>query len=202
MDQEYVVNVKRDTRMMKTFIKFNNRVHHPRVSLHLFIIGAALLGMPIAAGGGKVWGILICVLLGGFLIFMSLFRQEIAVLKMKKNPEVQMDEEFSYHFGKKSVQIVKNGNTNNIGNYRKIYRMWEDEKYFYIGMNEEDLLILPKESFETGRAEKFRTYVLEKSNADYSWQPANIIHICRQKINELKSLEAKQRENLKSNKKR
>ena len=197
MDSEYIVNIRRDTGMMKTFIKFSNRVHHPRVSLHLFLIGAALLGMPIAAGGGKPAGIAICVAGGGFLVFMSLFRHNIAVARMKKNPEIEENEELSYCFGKKGVQIIKNGERNNLGGYKKIYGIWEDEKHFYVGMNEEDLLILPKANFETGDKACFRDYLIEKSGADYSWKPANLINICKQKLEDLKRTEAEQREQLK-----
>ncbi len=45
MKYEFSVKIKRDMGMMKTCIKFNNRVHHPRVTMHLFVIGAALLCM-------------------------------------------------------------------------------------------------------------------------------------------------------------
>lgn len=201
MNNEYMVNIRRDTRMMKTFVKFNNRVHHPRVSLHLFIIGVALLGMPIAAGGGKLWGIMICVILGGFLIFMSLFRHNIAVSKMKKSPDVIPDEKLSYVFNEKGVQVIKDEKTSNMGSYKKIYQIWEDEKNYYVGMNEEDLLILPKDNFVKGNMEEFREFILNKSKADYRWQPINIINISKQIINKLKALEAEQRASLNPKKK-
>lgn len=202
MDGKYIVNVQRDTQMMKTFIKFNNRIRHPRVSLHLFIIGAALLGMPIAAGGGKRTGIIFCVLAGSFLILMSVFRHHIAVAKMRKSPEIEVNEKLSYYFEEKEVAVVRGGRAHKIGKYKKIYQVWEDETTFFIGMNEEDLLILPKTNFETGDWSDFREFVLEKSGAAYSWIPWNPANIFRQKIGYIKEMERNQRENLKSKSRR
>lgn len=172
MNEEYKVSIRRDTNMMKTFVKFSNRVNHPRVSLHLFIIGAAITGIPIVDPKGKIWGIIICYVVGIFCILMALFRHYIAVYKMKKNPEVQVNEELTYVFGSKGVQTYKDGKLErNMGGYKKIYRVWESEKHFFVGMNEEDLLILPKDHFEEGDVSTFCEFILEKSKAEYVWQP-------------------------------
>lgn len=182
MECKFSVKVRRDIGMMKTCIRFNNRVHHPRVSMHLFVIGVILFGMPITAGKGPVLRDAVCIILGSFFVFMSLFRHNIAAAGMKKSPEMELNEELSYHFGTKGVQVIKDGKAVNIGTYKNIFRLWEDERYFYIGMNEDDLLILPKKGFEIGSAEEFRDFILKKSNAGYSWKPTNIMNICKWKI--------------------
>ena len=41
-------------------------------------------------------------------------------------------------------------------------------------MNEEDLLILPKEGFEEGDEKEFRQFMLDKSGADYRWTPVRV----------------------------
>lgn len=186
MECKFGVRVIRDMGMMKTCIRFNNRVHHPRVSMHLFVIGVVLLGMPAAAGKGPVLRDAACMILGSFFVFMSLFRQNIAAARMKKNTEIEWNEELFYLFGQKGVQAIKDGNTVNIGGYKNIFRLWEDERNYYVGMNEDDLLILPKAGFEIGSAEEFRDFVLEKSNAGYSWTPADIVNICKWKIKKQK----------------
>lgn len=186
MECKFGVRVIRDMGMMKTCIRFNNRVHHPRVSMHLFVIGVVLLGMPAAAGKGPVLRDAACMILGSFFVFMSLFRQNIAAARMKKNTEIEWNEELFYLFGQKGVQVIKDGNTVNIGGYKNIFRLWEDERNYYVGMNEDDLLILPKAGFEIGSAEEFRDFVLEKSNAGYSWTPADIVNICKWKIKKQK----------------
>lgn len=203
MDNEYKVSVRRDTKMMKTFVKFSNRVNHPKVSLHLFIIGAAITGIPIIDPKGKIWGIIICYTVGIFCLLMAFFRHYIAVYKMRKNPEIQVNEELTYVFGNKGVQTYKDGELErNMGGYKKIYRVWEDEKHFFVGMNEEDLLILPKNKFETGDVDMFRDFVLEKSKAEYVWQPVTPSGIIKKMLAEMRAKEIEHEKKLKADKER
>lgn len=181
MENEYKIQIRRDTEMMKTFIDFNNRVNHPKVSFHLFLIGALLISMPIVAGGGKLWGVLICYILGGFLVFMSLFRKYIAVHQMKKSPEIEVGEELTYHFTPKGVRVCKEGEPDkNLGGYKNIYEVWEDEKHYYLGMNKEDLLILPFKDFTLGKPSEFKEFVLQKSKAPYTWKPAGFVNLLKE----------------------
>lgn len=203
MDNEYKVSIHRDTKMMKTFVKFSNRVNHPKVSLHLFIIGAAITGIPIIDPNGKLWGIIICYIVGIFCLLMAFFRHYIAVYKMCKNPEIQVNEELTYVFGNKGVQTYKNEKLErNMGGYKKIYRIWEDEKHFFVGMNEEDLLILPKNNFETGDVNAFRDFVLEKSKAEYVWQPITPKGIIKKMLAEMRAKEIEHEKKLKADKER
>ena len=66
-----------------------------------------------------------------------------------------------------------------MGYYKDVYRVWEDERHFYIGMESEDLLILPKDSFREGDAKEFRDFILDKSGASFKWQPANPVNIVK-----------------------
>lgn len=203
MENEYKVSIRRDTKMMKTFVKFSNRVNHPRVSLHLFIIGAAITGIPIIDPKGKIWGIVICYAVGIFCLLMAFFRHYIAVYKMHKNPEVHVNEELTYVFNAKGVQAYQNGELErNMGGYKKIYRVWEDEKHFFVGMNEEDLLILPKSNFEEGDAGTFRDFVLERSKATYVWQPVTISGRVHKLLAEMKAKEIEHDEKIAENKAR
>lgn len=203
MDNEYKVSIRRDTKMMKTFVKFSNRVNHPKVSLHLFIIGAAIIGIPIIDPKGKMWGIVICYTVGIFCLLMAFFRHYIAVYKMCKNPEIQINEELTYVFGNKGVQTYKNAELErNMGSYKKIYRVWEDEKRFFVGMNEEDLLILPKDNFEMGNVDAFRDFVLEKSKAEYVWQPVTPVGIIKKMLAEMRAKEIEHEKKLKADKER
>ena len=61
-----------------------------------------------------------------------------------------------------------------MGYYKTIYRIWEDEKTYYVGMNEDDLLILPKANFTEGEERDFKEFILEKSGADYRWLPVGL----------------------------
>lgn len=192
---KYKVAIRRDTKMMKTFIKFKNRVRHPRVSFNMFLVGVMLVALPIINSGIKLPGMIISYAMGTLLVLMALFRHYISLSMMKKNPEVIENEEITYIFGNTGIKVEKGESLEHLGNYKKIYCVWEDEKCFYAGMNEEDLLILPKENFVEGDAGTFRDFILDKSRAEYSWKPADIRNICRQKLMQIKMRMSEQNEN-------
>ena len=80
----------------------------------------------------------------------------------------------------KPIKVEKDGVLEHVGSYKKIYRLWEDEKVFYIGIGEDDLLVLPKANFEKGDVSEFRDFVLEKSRCVYTWKPARIDNVIKQ----------------------
>lgn len=41
----YVVETKRDTRLMLTFIEFKNRVEHPAATVYMIAMGVMLIGL-------------------------------------------------------------------------------------------------------------------------------------------------------------
>lgn len=173
----YTVKIRRDTKMMMTFIKFQNRVSHPRVTFNLFATGVLLAAVPVIVKGLALPGVIVSYGVGGLLILTALFRQYLTLSMMKSNPEVKENEEITYYFGNTGVRAVHDDDTEeNMGHYKNIYRLWEDEKTFYVGMNEDDLLILPKENIEGGDMGNFKDFILEKSGAEYRWKPVGIVN--------------------------
>ncbi|MFW5674975.1 MAG: YcxB family protein [Acetivibrio ethanolgignens] len=183
---DYIVQIRRDTRLLKAFIKFTNRVRHPRVTVYMITIGATLLALPFVNHEIETIGVVICYVLGALMLIMGLFRHYISLYLMKNNPQTRVDEEFIYQFGNAEIQVENRGITQSLGSYKKIYRLWEDEKHFYIGMNEDDLLVLPKKAFKAGNAGTFRDYVLERSKAGYTWQPTRMDHIIKNNVLQFK----------------
>ena len=179
---KYSVHIKRDTHLMKIFFQFKNRVEHPRASMNLFIVGALLIMLPNITDGLNAISTAISYVMGGLIVIMALFRQYLSVWLMKNNPEVKADEEITYLFGTRSVRAEKNGAEELMGYYRNIHRIWEDEKHYYIGINVDDLLVLPKANFQEGDAKEFRDFILDKSGADFVWKPSGIVNICKDKM--------------------
>lgn len=175
----YTVRTRRDVKMMKTFISFSNRVRHPRVSANMFILGALLIALPIITDGIALAGVVICYGMGALLVLMALFRQYISVAMMRSDPQVKENEELVYLFGNSGIRVERDGTTENMGYYKNVYRIWEDEKNYYVGMNEDDLLILPKADFTQGDAKEFREFIVDKSGADYIWKPAGFLNVCK-----------------------
>ncbi|MBQ6844082.1 MAG: YcxB family protein, partial [Agathobacter sp.] len=103
--------------------------------------------------------------------------------------------------GNTDVKTERNGELEKLGSYASIYRLWEDEKFFYIGINEDDLVVLPKTNFEVGDVSAFRDYILEKSGATFTWQPKRVDNVIKNNIAQFKRRMQKQKEETKSEEK-
>ncbi|MBP3664762.1 MAG: YcxB family protein [Tyzzerella sp.] len=191
---KYVASVKRDEKLLKTFVKFSNQARHPRTTVYMITVGAMLIALPIANKGIALPGVIICYVMGTLMVLIGLFRHYIGTYMLKSNPQTKLGEEITYIFGNTDIKTDKAGVIEKLGSYSKIYRLWEDEKHFYIGINEDDLVVLPKNDFITGEVSEFRDFLLEKSGATYTWQPTRIDNVIKHNINQFKWNMQKQRE--------
>jgi len=198
---KYVVPVKRDEKLLKTFVKFSNQTRHPRTTVYLVTVGAMLIALPIANKEIALAGVIICYVMGVLMVLMGVFRHHIGVYMLKSNPQTKLDEELTYIFGNTDVKTERNGELEKLGSYASIYRLWEDEKFFYIGINEDDLVVLPKTNFEVGDVSTFREYILEKSGATFTWQPKRLDNVIKHNIAQFKWRMQKQKEEMKSEEK-
>lgn len=176
---KYVASVVRNEKLLKLFVKFYNKVRHPRVTLFMTSVGVMLTALPIANKEIALAGVIICYIMGPIMALLGLFRHVIGVEMLKSNPETQMGEELTYIFGNTDIKICKNDKLEKFSSYANVYRLWESEKIFYIGANEDDLVVLPKESFETGDVTAFPDFLIEKSGCIYTWQPTRIDNVIK-----------------------
>ena len=171
----YEVQTRRDTKLMKRFINFKNRVEHPTVTPGLLLIGITFILLPFVRPEIKkdigMTGVAVSALLGAFLAFLGIGRQYITIALMKRNPDIVLNEEIIYLFGNEDIRAKKEHSEERVGYYKNVYSLWEDEKTFYLGIENDELVILPKNGFLTGEAEAFKLFIIEKSNAKYIWMP-------------------------------
>lgn len=198
---KYVVPVKRDRKLLKTFVKFSNQTRHPRTTVYMITVGAMLIALPIANKDIALPGVIICYVMGTLMVLMGLFRHYIGVRMLEANPETKLDEELTYIFANTDIKTEQDGEISRLGSYSAIYRLWEDEKYFYIGINEDDLMVLPKGDFVSGDVTTFRDFILEKSGAIFTWQPKRIDNVIKHNINKFKWNMQKQKEEVETKEK-
>ena len=87
----YVVETKRDTKLMLTFIEFKNRVEHPAATVYMITMGVMLIGLMYKqADSIAMVGKVIGYIFGAVLILMGLFRKYISVYMMKNMREVDV----------------------------------------------------------------------------------------------------------------
>ena len=191
---KYVASVVRDEKLLATFVKFSNRVRHPRATVFMVSVGTMMFALPFANKEIALPGVIICYIMGPLLMLMGIFRHHIGMKMLKNNPDTDLDEAITYIFGNTDIKTEKNGELEKLGSYSKIYRLWEDEKVFYIGINEDDLVVLPKKAFEVGDVSTFRDFILEKSGAIYTWKPTRVDNVIKHNITSFKWNMQKQKE--------
>lgn len=182
--KRYVVYTKRDTELMKTFIRFDNRVRHPRMGVNMGLVGVLLLLVPVILKDTGTTGKIIAVCVGALLFSIALFRVHISVNMMKGNPEVKENEEITYLFGNSGIWAQRIDGIEDMGYYKTVYHLWEDEDNYYVGLDNDDLLILPKANFKEGDSESFRDFLLDKSGAKYTWKPAKLLNIWKNMLSQ------------------
>ena len=182
--KRYVVYKKRDTELMKTFIRFDNRVRHPRMGVNMGLVGVLLLLVPVILKDTGTTGKIIAVCVGALLLSIALFRVHISVNMMKGNPEVKENEEITYLFGNSGIRAQRIDGIEDMGYYKTVYHLWEDEDNYYVGLDNDDLLILPKANFKEGDSESFRDFLLDKSGAKYTWKPAKLLNIWKNMLSQ------------------
>lgn len=182
--KRYVVYTKRDTELMKTFIRFDNRVRHPRMGVNMGLVGVLLLLVPVILKDTGTTGKIIAVCVGALLLSIALFRVHISVNMMKGNPEVKENEEITYLFGNSGIWAQRIDGIEDMGYYKTVYHLWEDEDNYYVGLDNDDLLILPKANFKEGDSESFRDFLLDKSGAKYTWKPEKLLNIWKNMLSQ------------------
>lgn len=171
---KYAVAICYDDKIMETFIRFYNRVRHPRATFFLVSVGGMLFLLPFFNEAIALPGKIICYVMGPILLLLGSFRDKLSVHMMKQDPNFKYKEELVYRFGNTGVEVDRSEGTERLGNYKKIFRLFEDEKNFYMNINEEDLVVLPKNAFVEGDPDTFKEFILDKSGAKFVWKPVQI----------------------------
>ena len=75
---KYAVAICYDDKMMGTFIKFYNRVKHPRATVFLVSVGVMLFLLPFFNKDIALPGVIICYVLGPIMFLLGLFRDKLS----------------------------------------------------------------------------------------------------------------------------
>ena len=154
------------------------------MGVNMGLVGVLLLLVPVILKDTGTTGKIIAVCVGALLLSIALFRVHISVNMMKGNPEVKENEEITYLFGNSGIRAQRIDGIEDMGYYKTVYHLWEDEDNYYVGLDNDDLLILPKTNFEEGDAESFREFLLDKSGAKYTWKPAKLLNIWKNMLSQ------------------
>ena len=173
METKFKVVMKKDMKVLEDFIIFANKANNPTQQLKMAVIAIGFVGIgviarndsPALAIGIGIFGIL--------LLAYVLFRYKLAARKLAKVDEAYVNQnELSYEFTNSNIYIRKDGELErNVGSYTHVTCLYSDEYNYYVGINNEDLLLLPRQCFVEGDQEEFMPFIEEKSNEQSEFMP-------------------------------
>lgn len=172
MTPVYEVKTIHTRKVLEDFIKFTYKVKYPRVTIHLLVLAAGFFAIAFMAGGGI--GTYICILLGAPLAVIALFRKRIGLSKlMKVDENYQKQSEIKFVFGESEVHVENEdvGQKERI-KYAEITYMYADDTYYYLGINGQEIQLIPKANFSIGNPTEFYDFIANKTG-----KPIRPMHI-------------------------
>ena len=177
MESKFKVVMKKDSEVLKDFISFTYRAKGAsgRFKLRAFAIGLVVIGYLAAKGGNTTQGAVISTV-GIALLVFSLFLPQIAVWRLKRADLAYKNQtELTYAFTNGNIHVYENGElSQNVGGYSSVSCFYGDEKNYYVGVNNEDLYLLPKKAFVEGNVEEFQEFIERKSNEKFEFLPGTV----------------------------
>ena len=177
METKFKVVMKKDDEIMKDFLSFTYRAQGQanRMKLYIFAIGMLVIGWLAARGGNTTMGNIIAVV-GILMVLTGLVLPKIALARMKKSDEgYKTGTEYTYVFASGSMYIYENGElAQNVGGYRQVSCFYGDEKNYYVGINNDDLYLLPMKNFVEGDPNEFIDFIQYVSDESYVFLPATV----------------------------
>ena len=173
METKFKIVLKKDTKIMEDFIIFANKVNNPNQQMKMSIISLGFLVIGwVARNDSPTFAIVIAVF-GALLFTYVQCRFKLAAAKLKKADESYINQnELSYEFTNSNIYIRKDGELErNVGSYSHVTCLYSDEYNYYVGINNEDLLLLPRKCFVEGNEEEFMPFIEEKSNEQSEFLP-------------------------------
>ncbi len=168
----YKVEAKRTAKMIKDFVMFTYRQRFPNVTRNFLIVGLLSL---VFIYGGKIRAVqIICFFIGIFCLLMAFFRHLIPISRMKRtDPDYIEQNLLTYDFTGHDIKCYRNDELfMQCKNYHKVHHVCHDEEYFFIGLNEQDLIVLPKAGFIEGDPVDFEDFIRHKTGVEPEWIPA------------------------------
>ena len=177
METKFKVSFVKDAKILQDFILFTYRAKHSKQTMKMIILGIGMFVISYMAIKDEAVGAGIAIAAVGVLeLVFGLFRHKIALGKLKKADTAYKNQtKLDYVFANGSIYVYENDELSmNVGSYSHVTCMYEDEFNFYVGVNDEDLFLLPKRSFEVGAVEEFAEFVTDRSNEQCEFLPATL----------------------------
>lgn len=175
METKFRVRMKKDAKVLQDFILFTYRATGNRTGRGIFLSAGLFFIAYFAIRDSGAVGYVI----GGagvLLLLFTLFRHKIALVRLKKADVAYKNQtELEYAFTNGNIYVYENGELETtVGGYSHVSCLYEDEYNFYLGVNNEDLYLLPRHSFVEGDVNEFVAFIEGKSSEECEFLPVTL----------------------------
>lgn len=149
---------KKDT--VKAFLDFKETLSNKRPSRQLAILGICTLILKFFAKT-QTWSVVFAVV-GVFFLALAVLRKPIAVQNLaKRNLLSQGQEIVRFSFGDREFLLEQGGEERKV-QYGEISYIYEDQAFFFLGLNEDELHIIRKKDVQEGDIAGFKDFLSQK----------------------------------------
>ena len=177
METKFKVMMKKTDEVMKDFISFRYRAQgqDKRTKARIFMAALIVIGWMAIRDDNITSGTIMCIV-GALMLGMTFLMPIIGVAKIKKADDgYKAGTEYEYIFASGSMYVYENGElVQNVGSYRQVSCFYGDEKNYYLGINNDDLYLLPVKNFTEGDAEEFIDFIQNVSDEQYEFLPLTL----------------------------
>lgn len=177
METKFKVSIVKDAKILQDFILFTYRAKSPKQTMKMLIMSVGLLIISYMAVKDDAVGAGIFIAALGVLgVLFALFRHKLALHKLKKADEAFKNQtKLDYIFTNSNIYAYENDELHmNVGAYSHVTCLYEDEFNIYVGVNNDDLFLLPRNSFVEGDVNEFVGFIEGKSGEQCEFLPATL----------------------------
>lgn len=144
------------------FLIFHTKRNFKKYIGYTFIIIFILFYLLICSIMVKNWKALSLIVIAMFVsAFYKIFLQKKIVKDEMESDKITEEKEFEFDFYDNYI-IIKQDNEEEKIKYRKLYKAFETDNYFYIYINKDNAFILNKNGFVVGKEKEFHDFIAKK----------------------------------------
>ncbi len=155
----YRVEANHTKKLYRDFVKFTYNVKNPGTGFRIFLFGVCFLTLAYMLENNLQY---VALVLGVVLVGFALGRSTIATRRLVRSSE-NYGKTVIFEFSRETF-VVKDARQELTCTYKQINPAYEDKAYYYLGIDNEVMHLIPKQDFKTGDPEAFKKFL------EYTWK--------------------------------
>ena len=162
MNIVYKVVTKHTRQMLRDFVRFTYQMNHPKATFQFCILGTGFWVLAPFFKDNMRTSIVLG-MIGAMMIVFAFTRHLIAAAKLAKNDAYYQNQtEITFLFGHAELLIQTGDDKKEMHvKYGEVSYAYKDKRNYYLGINNEDVQILPRAGF-AGNEEAYEAFMRQK----------------------------------------